>query len=140
MTFDGTNGTIGGIAASVSGTTLTGSVGSTVEGLKVNVASGATGSIGTISYAVGLASQLQTFIDGLLADDGLFDARTTGVQSSIEDIADQRLALEQRMLKIEARYRAQFLTMDTLLNDLQGTSNFLTGALDKFPDPMSFKK
>jgi len=140
VTFDGTNGTIGGIAASVDGTTLTGSVGSTVEGLKVNVASGATGSIGTISYAVGLASQLQSFIDGLLADDGLFDARTTGVQSSIEDIADQRLALEQRMLKIEARYRSQFLTMDTLLNDLQGTSNFLTGALDKFPDPMSFKK
>ena len=138
--FDGSSGTINGIAASVDGNVLTGPVGSSVEGLKVEVVGGATGNIGTISFADGLSSRLDSLIDGLLADDGLLDARSDGLEVSIDDIKEQRLDLDARLLKIEARYRSQFLGMETLLSSLQSTSNFLSVAMQQFPEPLSFKK
>ena len=140
VVFDGSSGTINGIAASVDGNVLTGPVGSSVEGLKVEVVGGATGNVGTISFADGLSSRLDSLIDGLLADDGLLDARSDGLTASINDIKEQRLDLSARLLKIEARYRSQFLGMETLLSSLQSTSNYLSVAMQQFPEPLSFKK
>lgn len=140
VVFDGSSGTINGVAASVDGNVLTGAIGSSVEGLKVEVVGGATGNVGSISFADGLSSRLDSLIDGLLADDGLLDARSDGLAVSIDDIKEQRLDLDARLLKIEARYRSQFLGMETLLSSLQSTSNYLSVAMQQFPEPLSFKK
>ena len=71
--------------------------------------------------------------DGVLADllesDGPIASRTAGINRSIKDIGQQRSELGQRLVMIEARYRAQFSALDTLVSRLNSTSNFLTQQL-----------
>ena len=50
-------GSIGGVAATGSGQSLTGGQGGDAEGLKIEVSGGATGSRGTISFCQGYALQ-----------------------------------------------------------------------------------
>ena len=46
------------------------------------------------------------------------------IQNSIDDIADDRLDVIARMASLEERYTKQFTAMDTLVSQLQGTSDF----------------
>ncbi len=62
--------------------------------------------------------------------DGLIDNRVNGINSSISTIDDQRERLEQQLTITEARLRAQFTALDTLMASLSTTSNFLTQQLD----------
>ena len=75
---------------------ITGAVGTAVEGLSLKILGNATGDLGTVSFTRGLASPLNALITGLLADDGLVDARLDGLKSSITDITNQRETLELR--------------------------------------------
>lgn len=77
----------------------------------------------------GLANELSTVADRLLASDGLIKARSDGFDKQMRDLEDQRFALEQRLSAIEERTRAQFAGLDTLISELQGTSAFLTEQL-----------
>ena len=54
----------------------------------------------------------------------------TELQNSIDDIADERLDVIARMASLEERYTKQFTAMDTLVSQLQGTSDFLTNQMD----------
>jgi flagellar hook-associated protein 2 len=130
-------GTIGGVAAIGSGQLLTGSVGSDGEGLQIRIQGGATGDRGTVDFSQGIAYQLNTMITAFLEADGTLDSRTDGIQDRIEDIGDQREALDYRMELLEARYRSQFNALDGLLAQLQTTSDFLTQQLASLPDPGS---
>lgn len=127
-------GTINGVAAIGSGQILTGASGSDSEGLKLNILGGATGDRGTVNFSQGIAYQLNTMITGFLEIDGALDSRTDGIQDRIEDIADRREALDYRMELLEARYRAQFNALDSLLAQLQTTSDFLTQQLASLPE------
>ena len=129
-------GTIDGLAASGSGQTLTGLSGD-AEGLVLTVTGGSTGSRGTVSFSRGLGDQLDTMINQLLATDGLVDAKTKGLTSSIDIIEKDREAHEFRMEKVEARYRSQFGALDALVASLQSTGSFLTSALASVPKPPS---
>jgi flagellar hook-associated protein 2 len=122
---DGTDvsGTIGNAPATGSGRVLTGS------GLSVEVQGGATGDRGTISYASGFAARLTGVLVDILDNDGLIASKTKGINESIKDIDEQREVLAQRMTAIEARYRAQFTALDTLISNLNSTSSFLTQQL-----------
>jgi len=129
-------GTIDGLAASGSGQTLTGLSGD-AEGLIITVTGGSTGSRGTVNFSRGLGDQLDTMINQLLATDGLVDAKTKGLTSSIDIIEKDREAHEFRMEKVEARYRSQFGALDALVASLQSTGSFLTSALASVPKPPS---
>lgn len=78
----------------------------------------------------GVARRLDKLIDVYTKSNGLIDARTKGLQTSIDDIGDQREALEARLAALETRLRAQFNAMDTLVAQLKNTSNFLTQQID----------
>ena len=56
--------------------------------------------------------------------------REQGSTSSLDDIADDRLEVVARMESLEERYTKQFTAMDTLVSQLQGTSDFLTNQMD----------
>ena len=135
-----TSYTINGEAVTTADGVITGAVGTAVEGLSLKILGNATGDLGTVSFAQGLASPLNTLITGLLADDGLVDARLDGLQSSITDITNQRETLELRAQSLEKRYRNQFNGLETLISQLNTTQSFLTTALSQFVDPLSFRK
>lgn len=119
-------GTINGVTAIGSGTRLTGATGDDSAGLSVNVTGGATGSRGTITVTQGYASKLNSLLTDLLSDDGILAARTDGINTSIKGIDKQSDALEVRLTAVEARYRAQFNRLETLLSSMQTTSSYLT--------------
>ena len=127
-------GTIGGVAATGSGQLLTGATGSAAEGLRLLIESGTTGDRGTVDFSQGVAYKLDNMLKSFLDSDGILGSRTLGIQGRIDDISDSRETLERRMETLEIRYRNQFNTLDTLLSQLQNTSNFLTQQLSALPE------
>jgi flagellar hook-associated protein 2 len=119
-------GTINGAVASSTGTNLVGAVGDASEGLNINVTGGATGARGTINFTIGYASQLDRVITNLLSDTGIVASKTEGIASSIARLDKQAESLNVRLAAIEARYRAQYTSLDTLLASMTTTSTFLT--------------
>lgn len=122
-------GSIGGSAATGSGQYLT-----APNGLKILVSGGAEGTDrGSVSYSHGYAAQLNTLIGSFLSDTGVIATRTSGIDSSIEDIGNRRDALSRRLVSIEARHRAQFTGLDVMIGQMNQTSNYLTQQLANLP-------
>lgn len=120
------SGTINGVAATSTGTNLVGAAGDPSEGLDVKVSGGALGARGTVNFTIGYAAQLDSVITSLLSDNGILTSRTDGIKSSITRLDKQAESITARLTSIEARYRAQFTTLDTLLSSMSTTSTFLT--------------
>jgi flagellar hook-associated protein 2 len=119
-------GTINGVSATGLLTRLTGATGDASEGLSIKVLGGALGDRGTVTFTRGYAAQLDSLISGLLKDDGILAARTDGMKSSISRLDKQTEALNVRLASVEARYRAQFTKLDSVMSSMQTTSAFLT--------------
>ena len=119
-------GTINGVTATGNKTNLTGAFGDASEGLSVTIAGGAIGDRGTVTFTRGYASQLDGLISKLLKDDGILAAKTDGIKSSITRLDKQADAINVRLAATEARYRAQYTRLDTLIASMQSTSTFLT--------------
>ncbi len=130
-------GTIGGLAATGRGQTLIGANGSAVAGLEVQVLGGAVGARGTVDFSRGVASRLNLLLDNLLGSQNILDDRTGGLETRIERIGQQREVLDRRMAALEARLRAQFATLDSLLSQLQSTSGYLSQQLASLPGAYS---
>ncbi|MEM6301914.1 MAG: flagellar filament capping protein FliD [Pseudomonadota bacterium] len=128
-------GTIGGVVATGSGQRLSAATGSDAEGLSISIIGGSTGSRGSVNVSAGVAVSLNGILENFLSSDGLIDLRTDGLQSSVDDIADDREALNSRLDALEARLRSQFNALDTLLANLQTTSDFLSTQLAAIPIP-----
>lgn len=125
-------GTIGGVAATGSGRTLTGA--GDADGLKLEITGGSTGNRGTVNFTRGFADQLNTLVTGLLDDDdGMFDPLTESLRERLSRIEEERLDLARRLENLEERYRAEFNAMDRILGQLQGTSDFLSRQLETIP-------
>ena len=119
-------GTINGATATGSSTSLTGATGDASEGLRLKVATGALGARGTVNFTRGYAAQLDTVISNLLSGSGIVTSRTDGLKTSITRLDKQSESISTRLATIEARYRAQFTRLDTLLSSMSKTSSFLT--------------
>lgn len=78
--------------------------------------------VGNEGIAVRFSSVLRTSI----GFDGLIASRTDGIAASLKQIGDSRDALNLRLAKLEARYRAQFTALDTMMANMQKTSQYLT--------------
>ena len=122
-------GTIGGYTATGDGQTLTGAPGAPVDGLKLTVAGDTTGSRGTFGFSQGYAYQLNNLAAGYLGSQGALTSRTTGLNKSVADITKQRDAFSARLVDIEARYRKQYSSLDTLIASMNTTTSFLTQQL-----------
>lgn len=119
-------GTINGSAATSTGTNLVGAVGNASEGLNINVSGGALGARGTVNFTIGYASNLNNTITNLLSDGGILSSRTEGINTSITRLNKQADTISMRLTAIEARYRAQYTKLDTLMSSMSTTSTFLT--------------
>ena len=88
----------------------------------------------------GLMSRLESRVKPYTQTGGLLDNRNTALQSTISDVRDQREALERRTASLETRLLAQFNAMDSMVGQLMGTSNYLTGILDSLPGVVNQNK
>jgi len=121
-------GTIGGIAATGSGQTLS-AAGGDALGLNINISGGAIGSRGTVNYSQGYAYLSDKWAASNLASDGALTGRLDGIGRTITDIGKQRDAMNVRLVNIEKRYRAQFIALDVMLSNMNQTSQYLTQQL-----------
>ena len=81
--------------------------------------------------STGIADLLKASIDIYVnSSTGLLVSRENAIDGAIEDIADNRLDIVTRMEALSARYTKQFTAMDTLVGQLQSTSDFLTNQMD----------
>lgn len=126
-------GTIGNFTATGSGQTLTGSSGSDVEGLKLQITGSTLGARGTLTFTRGYAYHLQTLVDGYLGSSGIVSGRTSGIDTSIKNITRQRESIEDRLVNTERRLRAQFSALDVALSGMTRTSTYLQQQLSNLP-------
>lgn len=125
-------GTLGGMSASGSGQTLTGSAGG-ASGLAVQILGGTAGDRGNVVYAQGFAFQLDSLMTSLLGSTGPLTGATNSINSIVTDIGKQRDALNSRLADTETRYRAQFTALDTMISQMTQTQNYLTQQLANLP-------
>lgn len=85
----------------------------------------------------GLASRLDSVLESYAGAGGIIEARTQGLNASIESLEDDRERLGNRLEALEARYRAQFTAMDVLVGQLSSIGNFLSQQLANIPQPGS---
>ncbi|MFK8017250.1 MAG: flagellar filament capping protein FliD [Gammaproteobacteria bacterium] len=77
----------------------------------------------------GFATRLDEVLDPYLESGGRLDTRTDGLQTSIDLIEDQRVALDLRLESVEARLLSQFSALDSIVSTLSATSDFLATQL-----------
>ena len=122
-------GTIGGVAATGNGQSLTAAAGSPAEGIQLTIKSGIIGDRGTVTFSQGYAYQLTNLAATFTGKDSILTGKTDGLNVSIKQVAAQRDKFSDRLTAIEARYRAQFTALDTMLSSMQSTQNYLTQQL-----------
>ncbi len=77
----------------------------------------------------GIATKMAALTKTLLADDGQLKAKTDGLNARLKDLGKQQTAVDTRIQAYEARTRAQFAALDTLMSKLGTTSSYLTQQL-----------
>jgi len=81
-------------------------------------------------YALRLGAIVDSYVDG---SEAVLNRRLDEIEGSIDDLTDQREALGERLVSLEARLLKQFNALDTLVGELTSTSNFLTQQLASLP-------
>jgi flagellar hook-associated protein 2 len=74
----------------------------------------------------GYAARLDALVGTYLQSDGIVDAAEDGINAKIDTLELRQDALEMRLEAIQKRYTLQFSALDTLLAQMQSTSNYLT--------------
>jgi flagellar hook-associated protein 2 len=77
----------------------------------------------------GFAAKLDAAVEAAIGDKGAIKARTDGISATVKNLDKRIEAMNLRLDAVEARYRAQFTTLDTTLSSLNGTSSYLTQQL-----------
>lgn len=82
------------------------------------------------SASQGLAQDVATVLEGLTNSSGIVATRKNNAEDYAEDFAEELLALEARMENVYQRYLTQFAAMDSMLEKIDGTKEYLTGQLE----------
>lgn len=77
----------------------------------------------------GYATRLAAMAGDIVADKGVIDSRTEGLDESLKHIAKRKDDMSVRLEAIEERYRKQFGALDAALASMQNTSAYLTQQL-----------
>ena len=74
----------------------------------------------------GVAEKVETLVESFLTGGGLFDAKISGLNTQLADLADDRASLARRLASLEDRFFSQLNAMDSLLAEIETTGSFLT--------------
>lgn len=125
-------GTIDGTEALGNGLNLTASSGD-AKGLRLQVAAGTIGDLGTLTYAGGVAGSLLRSLGLTGGADALVTSATQSLSSGKDELAKRIADYETRLTSTEARIRRQFSTMENMLNNLKAQQSRLASALQTLP-------
>lgn len=125
-------GTIDGVEATGSGLSLTATSGK-AQGLRLEIAGGASGDIGTVTYDGGVAGSMLRSLGLTAGADALVTSVTNSITSQKSDLAKQIENWNDRLTSTEARIRKQFTNMENMLNTLKAQQNRLGSALSSLP-------
>ena len=81
----------------------------------------------------GLAGDAMATLRDMMATDGALLRATSTLQSRADDYADALEDLDRRMESLQARYMAQFTAMETAIDQINSTKEYLTTALEGLP-------
>lgn len=71
----------------------------------------------------GLAARVDKVIKSQIDSSGALTQRTTSLDQQKARLTKDREIMEARLLTIQKRYQAQFINLDRMLNEMQGTSS-----------------
>jgi flagellar hook-associated protein 2 len=83
--------------------------------------------------------RFNTALESIVGFGGMIAGRTDGITSAIKTIGTSRDTLNLRLSQIEARYRRQFTALDTLVTQMNKTSQYLTQQLANLPTTSNSK-
>jgi len=83
-----------------------------------------------IGYSILSRSDLATQIGSMLLSGGVIQDRIDSETNTQSDLNKRKTALQEKLIGVQARYTAQYASLDALLFKLQGTSDSLKSALD----------
>jgi len=107
-----------GVSISASGTL-------SIDTTKLNAAIKADSSTVT-DLITNVGNAFDNTIDNLINTDGSVTIATNGLNTTVKDLENQQTKMQDRLDAIEARYRAQFSALDTLVASLTSTGDYLT--------------
>lgn len=81
----------------------------------------------------GLAGDLSRYIEDLIDDGGLIDNRVSTAEDQIARYQDDLTALEEKMVRIEERYVAQFTAMDQAVDRFESLRESLKSQFENMP-------
>jgi flagellar capping protein FliD len=98
-------------------------------GIRLLIEGGSTGSRGTVTFERGVAARLGSLIDAFLAPGGVLTGRQDALGQELKDLADKRVALDERIARSERRLSASFTANDIIISRFNTTADFLTSQL-----------
>ena len=122
ITEDSGDYNIDGVKMTASGNSYTSTSGDS-NGMVMNIASGVTSA--NIYYGKSLMSSMDDSLTNFLAFNGDIATRINNLGERLDDIADEKANLEERMNALTDRYTFQFSAMEQAIAGLQETGNYL---------------
>ena len=83
-----------------------------------------------IGYSSATSSDLATQISNMIFSGGVIQDRIDSETTTQSDLTKRKTTLQEKLVSVQARYTAQYASLDALLFKLQGTSDSLKSALD----------
>ena len=83
-----------------------------------------------IGYSSTTSSDLATQIGDMILSGGVIQERIVSETTTQSDLTKRKTTLQEKLVGVQARYTAQYASLDSLLFRLQGTSDSLKSALD----------
>ena len=80
--------------------------------------------------AKGLAQDIATKLEDLTDSDGVLLTRNTSAEDQVKVYEEDLAALEKRYEAVYDRYLAQFTAMETMMESMNGTKDYLEGQLE----------
>ena len=81
----------------------------------------------------GIAGDALVQLDQMLSRDGMILTRTAGIERSVDEYGEQLEDLNRRMSQVYDRYLAQFTAMETAIDQINSTKEFLKTSLENLP-------
>lgn len=106
------------------GQVLTGPEDSPAEGLRIRIATGATGDLGTVHFTVGVAEQFERQLDEYITPIvGLFAKLDSRMEEDISELSDRIEAFEDRLAITERQLTMQFIAAEQAISTLQNQTS-----------------
>ena len=88
---------------------------------------------GFLTGESGLMARLDSRVEGFVKSGGILEQRMNGLQGTLKSVDEQREDLTRRVEQLQTRLYAQYNAMDSLVSQLNQTSERLTQALGSLP-------